>query len=206
MLVKAYKRFRMQVSLPRISLDVPELPTDYRWAPWRPLLLERHAQVKWRAFREDLDGKVFGCLRDPAGCLSLMKEIASQNSFCPLSTWMVVYQPEPNWPPSDVGTIQGVIRQGGIGAIQNVGVAPEHRRLGIGKALVLKALQGFYDSGMAWGSLEVTAENIQAVRLYQEIGFETREILYRDGLTGEIIPPNRYSAMGLDVTIEDRKT
>lgn len=198
MLVKAYRRFRMQIALQRISLDVPDLPAGYRWLPWRTLLLERHAQVKWRSFREDLDGQVFGCLRDPVGCLSLMKEIASQSSFCPSSTWMVVYQPEPDWPPSDAGTIQGVTRQGGIGAIQNVGVAPEHRRLGIGRALVLRALGGFYDAGMAWASLEVTAENTQAVRLYQDIGFETREILYRDGLTGEIISPNQVRAMGLD--------
>jgi len=188
----------MQVELQRISLDVPDLPSGYRWLPWRTLLLERHAQVKWRSFREDLDGQVFRCLRDPAGCLSLMKEIASRNSFCPASTWMVVYQPEADWPPSDAGTIQGVTRHGGIGAIQNVGVAPEHRRLGIGRALLLRSMAGFCDAGMALASLEVTAENTHALDLYRNIGFEIREVLYRDGLTGEIISPNHARDLGLD--------
>lgn len=62
MATTAYKRFRMQIELQRTSPKAVRLPAGYRWLPWRSLLLERHAQVKWRAFREDLDGKVFHVL------------------------------------------------------------------------------------------------------------------------------------------------
>lgn len=185
MATTAYKRFRMQIELKRSSPKAVRLPDGYRWLPWRSLLLERHAQVKWRAFREDLDGKVFSCLGDAAGCTALMKEIVGQAAFCPAATWMVVYQPEPDWPAVDCGTIQGVTRSGGMGSIQNVGVIPAHRGLGLGRALVQQALLGFVQVGMGISVLEVTADNDAAVRLYQSMGFRTIQVLYRDSFTGE---------------------
>lgn len=187
MATTAYKRFRMQIDLRRLQSKTVRLPEGYRWLPWRSILLERHAQVKWRSFREDLDGRVFSCLGDSAGCLALMKEIVGQKSFCPAATWMVVYQPEPDWPAVDCGTIQGVTRSGGMGAIQNVGIIPEHRGLGLGRALVQQALQGFHFAGMGIAVLEVTADNEAAVRLYESLGFRTIQILYRDSATGEKI-------------------
>ena len=187
MATTAYKRFRMQIDLRRADKKSVRLPEGYRWLPWRSLLLERHAQVKWRSFRDDLDGKVFTCLGESAGCLALMKDIVGQNAFCPAATWMVVYQPEPDWPAVDCGTIQGVTRSGGMGSIQNVGVIPEHRGLGLGRALVMQALQGFHFVGMGIGVLEVTAGNEAAVGLYESIGFRTIQVLYRDSTTGETI-------------------
>lgn len=185
---KAYKRFRMQMDLRQAFFNPPELPEGYRFLSWRSLLLERHANVKWKAFRDDLDGQVFACLGQAPGCLSLMREIVSQRTFCALATWMVVYQPEPDWPAGDCGTIQGITRNGGIGAIQNVGVTPEHRGLGIGRALVIQALRGFLQCGMISSALEVTADNEGAVKLYRSIGFEVVDVLYRDSATGETVP------------------
>jgi ribosomal protein S18 acetylase RimI-like enzyme len=190
---KAYKRFRMQLDMRHLYFNAPELPEGYRFLPWRSLLLERHANVKWRAFRDDLDGQVFACLGQAPGCLALMREIVSQRTFCAAATWMVVYQPEPDWPAGDCGTIQGITRNGGIGAIQNVGVTPEHRGLGIGRALVIQALRGFLQCGMACSVLEVTAENEGAVKLYKSIGFEVVEVLYRDSTTGETIAEDEFT-------------
>lgn len=42
---------------------------------------------------------------------------------------------------------------------------------------------------MAIASLEVTAENEVAVRLYEDLGFVTTEVLYRRGGTGEQVFP-----------------
>ncbi|MDA1232355.1 MAG: N-acetyltransferase, partial [Planctomycetota bacterium] len=114
--------------------------------------------------------------------------------FCPAATWMVVYQPEPDWPAVDCGTIQGVTRNGGMGSIQNVGVIPEHRGLGIGRALVQQALLGFERVGMGISVLEVTAENDAAVKLYQSMGFRTIQVLYRDSATGETMTENEAQA------------
>ena len=191
----AWKRFRMQLELRNATLNTLQLPDGYRWLPWRSLLLERHAQVKWHSFRDDLDGKVFSCLGEAPGCLALMREIVSQAAFCPASTWMVVYQPEPDWPPNDCGTIQGITRSGGIGAVQNVGVTPEHRGQGLGRALMVQALRGFMQCGMGCAVLEVTADNVAAVELYRSMGFRVNEVLYRDGETGATMPEEEVGSM-----------
>ncbi len=180
-----YKRLRMVADLRNANLLQQPLPNGYLWQSWRPLLVPRHAQVKWHSFRDDLDGRVFSCLSRAEGCLSLVREIASQRTFCPQATWLVVYQPEHDWPPTDVGTIQGIIRSGGRGAIQNVGVVPGHRGLGLGRALVIQTMLGFRQCGMNEVSLEVTAQNIPAVRLYQSLGFTISQTLYRVAETGE---------------------
>ena len=57
--------------------------------------------------------------------------------------------------------------RGPIGAIQNLGVVPEYRGQGLGRALVRQALEGFYQAGLRRAYLEVTAENSAAVRLYR---------------------------------------
>lgn len=179
-MARQFKRLRMQIDLRKATLSQPLLPQGYRWAPWRRLLLERHAQVKWRSFRDDLDGQVFPCLSQLDGCRRLMAEIASQPTFCANATWLLVYQPEDNWPPEDCACIQGIVRKGNVGAIQNVGVAPEHRGLGIGRAIVVQSLLGFRFSGLSYGFLEVTAENRAAVCLYESLGFAIVDVLYRE--------------------------
>lgn len=184
-----WKRLRMQLDLRHRGGDPVRLPAGYHWVPWRSLLIDRHAQVKWRSFRDDLDGRVFRCLSQSEGCASLMREIASQKTFCAEATWLVVYQPEPDWPPADVGTIQGILRTGGVGAVQNVGVVPEHRGQGLGQCLLQQAINGFLRCGMDTAALEVTAENETAVRLYLRMGFDVREVLYRCGETGKPVKP-----------------
>jgi len=194
MLAARYKGFRMEIDLRRIDLPPAELPDGYRWLPWRPILIERHAQVKWRAFRDDLDGQVFTCLSQIEGCRRLITDIGSQARFCPNATWMVAFQPEVSWPADDCGTIQGISRSGGIGAIQNVGVVPEHRGLGLGRAIVLKALEGFWQDGLNFATLEVTADNEVAVDLYRSLGFRVARVLYREASGGKIVSNKNVQA------------
>jgi ribosomal protein S18 acetylase RimI-like enzyme len=77
------------------------------------------------------------------------------------------------------GTVQGVRDQYGCGAIQNLGVAHEHRRCGLGMALLLRALGGFHRAGVRRVFLEVTAQNQSAVRLYRRAGFFAKRIVYK---------------------------
>ena len=182
-----FKRYRMEIDLRKVDLPVASLPDGYRWLPWRPILSDRHANVKWRAFRHDLDGRVFRCLSQLEGCRRLVSEIGRQPKFSPDATWMIAFQPEPSWPADDCATIQGIARNGGIGSIQNVGVVPEHRGNGLGRAIVLKSLEGFWQSGMTYASLEVTAVNDAAVGLYRKLGFRVTRVLYREAEGGKII-------------------
>lgn len=177
----------MELDLRTVELPPALLPDGYQWVSWRPLLSERHARVKWRSFRDDLDGRVFECLSDIQGCRRLITEIGNQSTFCANATWMVVFQPELSWPAVDCGTIQGIGRTGGVGAIQNVGITPEHRGQGLGKAIVLKALEGFWLSGLTTARLEVTALNRVAVGLYQSLGFRVTRVLYRESERGRVV-------------------
>jgi ribosomal protein S18 acetylase RimI-like enzyme len=77
------------------------------------------------------------------------------------------------------GTIQGVADRGGVGMIQNVGIVPGHRGIGLGAALVRRAIAGFRSYGLRAAGLEVTAENSRAVRLYQRLGFRRTKTVYK---------------------------
>jgi ribosomal protein S18 acetylase RimI-like enzyme len=106
-----------------------------------------------------------------------MSEIVQRASFVPEATWLI------SWPgeriTDDCGTIQGVVQLGGWGAVQNVGVAPEYRGLGLGRALVLRSLHGFRQAGVPRVYLEVTARNTPAVALYRSVGFRLSRTTYK---------------------------
>jgi GNAT superfamily N-acetyltransferase len=176
--VTYYKRFRMEIDLNRVHLGESALPEGYAWVDWQPALLERHALAKFESFRTEIDSDVFPSLGDPAGCRSLMSEIVQRATFVPTATWLITCHLSPDqW--EDCGTIQGVVQTGQWGAIQNVGVAPEHRGQGLGRALVLKSLAGFRSAGVPRVYLEVTACNLAAVQLYRSVGFRLARTTYK---------------------------
>jgi len=172
MAIMYYKRFRMEIDLDG-SIHAPALAPPFRWVSWNEGLLEQHAEVKYLSFHQELDSHVFPCLGDRIGCQRLMREIRRKPGFLPNATWLIL------GPPGFVGTIQGVMDRGPIGAIQNVGVAPHFRGQGLGTALVRKALEGFHAAGLRRAYLEVTAENASAVTLYRNVGFRRAKTLYK---------------------------
>lgn len=174
-----FRRFRMEIDLRKASLVEPELPSSYRWVPWDNSLLIRHAAVKHTSFRMELDSQVFPSLGDSTGCKRLMNEIVNQRSFLPEATWLITCEDPQNFGPEDCGTIQGVRQSRSLGAIQNVGVVPAHRGLGLGRALVLQSLRGFRQRGLRRVYLEVTASNQPAVALYRSLGFRLTRTLYK---------------------------
>lgn len=170
--VAYFKRFRMEIDLDRLPQVVP-LPEGCRWIAWRNRFLGSHAFVKFRCFQRELDATLFPCLSDRGGCAQLMRDIATRRGFVPEATWLVARGEQL------IGTVQGVVERAGLGMIQNLGVVPEARNLGIGTALLLQSLHGFRSVGLWRGMLEVTANNTGAVRLYRRLGFHKKRTLYR---------------------------
>jgi ribosomal protein S18 acetylase RimI-like enzyme len=167
-----YKRFRMEIEL-NGAITGAALPRSFVWVPWDESLLEKHAEVKFLSFLGEVDAYVFPCLGDRAGCQRLMCEIRRKPGFLPGATWLVACT------DGYVGAVQGVMDQGPIGAIQNVGVLPDFRGLGLGRALVRRALAGFAQAGLQRAYLEVTAQNDGAVNLYRDVGFRRAKTLYK---------------------------
>lgn len=60
----------------------------------------------------------------------------------------------------------------GIGSIYGLGVLPEHRGQGYGRAILLKAVHQLKESQAGNIMLQVAVENAHALRLYQSCGFE----------------------------------
>jgi ribosomal protein S18 acetylase RimI-like enzyme len=176
--VTYYKRFRMEIDLNRVLLAESALPAGYRWVAWHASLLERHALAKFESFRCEIDTEVFPSLGDPISCRNLMSEIVQRATFVPQATWLINCQLGEGV-SEDCGTIQGLVQSGHWGAIQNVGVAPEHRGRGLGKALILKSLAGFQTAGVPRVYLEVTSRNAVAVQLYRSIGFRLARTTYK---------------------------
>lgn len=177
--VTYFKRWRMEFDLAGPVPTSPELHTDYTLLPWEPNLLDAHAEAKFQSFHSEIDANVFPNLGNRDGCRRLMTEIAQRKTFLPAATWLAQYQPGRSSKAEVVGTIQGVIDDDRIGAIQNVGVAADHRGHGLGSALLLRSLAGFQAAGLSRVFLEVTAQNSGAVRLYERIGFRTTKTVYK---------------------------
>ena len=174
-----FKRYRMEIEL--AGRDLPELvlPEGYRMLPWHPSLLDSHAEAKFESFRTEIDSNVFPCLGDAEGCHRLMGEISSKDGFLPEATWLLTWRAEPGEPVEYCGTIQGIRDRHDCGAVQNLGITPPHRGLGLGTMLLTQSMAGFRRSGLAKVCLEVTSQNDGAIRLYQRIGFRTVRTVYK---------------------------
>jgi ribosomal-protein-alanine N-acetyltransferase len=70
------------------------------------------------------------------------------------------------------------------GHVVSVAVLDEHRGKGVGKALMLEGINGVVSRKSDEIYLEVRVSNAQAIRMYQNLGFQIKSRLrsyYRDG-------------------------
>ena len=178
-----FKRFRMEIDLCGRLLPSPPVPAGYKVLAWDDALLEAHAEAKFHSFRGEIDSNVFPCLGDWLGCQRLMQEIRAKQGFLPQATWLVVREPihgQTEYCGTEYcGTVQGIRDYTGVGAIQNLGVTPDHRSRQLGSCLLLRALEGFQQAGLRRAFLEVTAQNSGAIRLYQRLGFNKARTVYK---------------------------
>jgi ribosomal protein S18 acetylase RimI-like enzyme len=93
------------------------------------------------------------------------------------------------------GELAGVAllgRRGERGWVGGMGVAPEHRRAGIGRRLMEALIAGARAAGLRELDLEVLEQNAPAIALYVALGFaDTRrlEVLGRDPAAAPAAPP-----------------
>ena len=162
-----FKRYRMEITLAGRDLTPRQAPDGYRFEAWNPGLLEAFAEAKYLSFRSEIDANVFPCLGELDGCRRLMREIVRKPGFLAGTTWLLTYRAPAGtmypWSagcsrapcthgrgrlPEFCGTVQGIRDVSGLGAIQNLGITPEHRNGGLGTILLFHALQGFRQAGI----------------------------------------------------------
>jgi ribosomal protein S18 acetylase RimI-like enzyme len=178
MSVSYFKRYRMEIDLRGARVEPAPLPPGYRLLPWSEERLAEHAEAKHYSFRDEIDADVFTCFGDYGGCFRLMEEISQRDGFLPEATWLAGYVGSGR-PMEPCGTIQGIRVSHRYGSIQNVGITPPHRGLGVGTALIRASLMGFQQVGLSRAYLEVTAQNERAVQLYLRLGFRRTKTLYK---------------------------
>lgn len=86
-----------------------------------------------------------------------------------------------------VGFIFLTVNENGFGHVTTIGVAPEHRRRGLGNRLLQHAENALRNRKISAMSLEVRVSNTAAQKLYQEIGFAIVQRLkdyYKNGEDG----------------------
>jgi GNAT superfamily N-acetyltransferase len=173
-----FRRFRMEIDLTGTLFPRPEAPPEYRLTAWDDRLVETHADTKYNCFHWEMDANVFPSLSTREGCRRLMNDIIRRPGFVPQATWLLDYWPPEGRRPDHCGTIQGVSDEG-VGAIQNVGILPQHRGKGLGSVLMWHSLAGFKAAGIKRVFLEVTARNSGACRLYERLGFRRTKVVYK---------------------------
>lgn len=150
-------------------------PPPFEWKPWAAELCDLHAAVKHLAFAGTPDTKLFPNLGSLTGCRYLMLAIRDADEFCPEATWLLA------GPDGAVGCIQGLYDPSSqTGFIQNVGVVPAHQGKGLGSLLIRQCVAGFAAVGAAVVSLDVTAENATALRIYRRAGFRRVRVTFRE--------------------------
>ena len=184
MSVRYIKRLQMIFEFRRtpISPTPVPLPDGFQFVPWSSSLLRAHAEVKHQGFRNDSDADVFPTFRQFDRCLRLMEAIASSNSFVPEATLLISHG-SPPVAGEYVANIQGMRLSNEAAAIQNVAVVPAFRRQGLGGAIVFAALQAFRSLGVEKVSLDVTADNHPAIRLYERVGFRAVRVHFKETIS-----------------------
>ena len=173
------KRNQMVFDFTKTVFAPPQLPAGFWFAEWSDSLIDPHADVLHRSFRNDSDGAVFTTFRQYNHCRRLIETLAGCPTFLPEATLLIAYG-DPDGIFEYVANVQGLKLSDEVGAIQNVAVLPEYRRQGIGLALVLGALQGFQRADVKRVTLEATSDNFAAVNLYQRIGFTSFRVYFRE--------------------------
>lgn len=192
MQIRYVKRLEMVFDYAKTSLPDAVLPDGFFWKPWAPNLPDAHAQIIFASFRRDVDARVFPTFRNYELCSRLVRAIASKTDFVPKASWLIGREAVDAFGRKHVeycASIQGLKKNDGtLGAIQNVATLPNARRRGLGKALVLKALAGFREVGCVKTTLEATAENSVAVRMYASLGFTVARVFYVESFVDENKP------------------
>jgi mycothiol synthase len=143
------------------------LPADIEWLHYRRLRQGKFARTITATYQDSLDCPGLAGLRTVDETITTHKHTGI---FCPRAWHLAVKGGR----PAGVALVNNLR---GAGELVYLGVVPEARRQGVGRALLAQAVRDTAAMGLPQIGLAVDLGNAPAVRLYEEWGF--REVRRR---------------------------
>ena len=158
---------------------------NMRWEAAVTPPLELPHEYALRAFIPDRDEQALTDLQNAAFgdtwgfCPNTVEEIAFKVRMSRSDPEGILLITDANMPAAYCWTTRSENRFGSIGWISMVGVRPEYRGEGIGRAALAAGMTFLSDKGVEGVELEMDSENVPARRLYARLGFrKTSETIW----------------------------
>lgn len=152
----------------------PELPSTLKLRRWSAPMYQPAADLIHRAYADHGDTEINDQYRTVSGCLRFLHNIArfpGCGDFSPEHSF-VLYDERS-------GDLEGVILTTRVepetAHIPQLCISPRRRSRGLGRLLLRHAATELSRSGLRTLTLTVTENNTEALRLYQRLGFRTRQ-------------------------------
>lgn len=140
---------------------------DLTWRRWGQFSEAELGEVIARTYEQSLDCPAMEGVRRIDDVIAGHK---SCGTFCPQTWWLAQRGGEP------AGCVLANEMSAGRGEIIYLGVAPNHRGHGLGKAMIERALAGAVQCGQQSMDVVVDEANTYAKRLYEAAGFRRRDV------------------------------
>jgi ribosomal protein S18 acetylase RimI-like enzyme len=150
----------------------PTLPASLKLQPWQPEFYETAAELIHRSYAGHMDSHINDQYRSAHGSLRFLHNIVrfpGCGAFDAANSWVLRDERS--------GRLQAMVLSSRVrsdtGHVTQLCVAPELRGFGLGRILMQQCASELERSGGTSLSLTVTEENLNARRLYDELGFRT---------------------------------
>jgi ribosomal protein S18 acetylase RimI-like enzyme len=160
-------------------LDLPAGPpfrsqaqNGLRLEAWTDKCLEPCARLIQRAYTDHVDSEINDQYRTEIGATKFLRNIVllpGCGQFCPEASFVV--RPGPSETPIAMVLTSTVAP--GVGHTTQICVLPGYQKNGLGRRLMEASLAALQNHGYRALTLTVTATNANAVRLYEDLGFQT---------------------------------
>ncbi|MFX0063175.1 MAG: GNAT family N-acetyltransferase [Candidatus Hermodarchaeota archaeon] len=163
---------RAEMSIGRsqiISLVEPFLPSEYSIISWETNMVSSVAKLIVDFNAKTMDGELFPYFREINRCENFIQELMNNPNTKFKDRHVKVLKQNNKF----IGVCFLIITSSNTGSIPEFGISPIYQRKGLGRALLIHSLIQFFKTEPSIDSvtLDVTMDNIAALKLYNSLGF-----------------------------------
>lgn len=181
---RLFQRNFMIMPLANSKAEAEPIGDGLRIEPWDDHWFEPCAALIQRAYAGHIDAEINDQYRSEAGALRFLKNIVilpGCGQFQPQASFVVRRSADASaqgggvaWRPNElVASVLTSCVSHGVGHTTQICILPEYRKRALGRRLMAASIQAMRSMRYHALSLTVTAKNAPAIRLYEQIGFQT---------------------------------